>query len=105
MSMAEVLQIAQPLRQALSVSHQQGGVHRNIKPTNVGLTQDSQVILADYGIAFSTRKIQHAIIMASLELLHISPQTSALKSHKIWKSIRHHESRQELLIKHGRLWL
>jgi serine/threonine-protein kinase len=49
--MKEVVRIMSQLLDALEYSHNRGVVHRDIKPANIILTEDTQVKVADFGIA------------------------------------------------------
>lgn len=47
----EVLRILKPVSEALSVAHERGVVHRDIKASNVFLCEEGRVVLLDFGIA------------------------------------------------------
>jgi tRNA A-37 threonylcarbamoyl transferase component Bud32 len=51
MPLEEVLHTCQALASALDYAHQQGMVHRDVKPANVTMTAKGDVILTDFGIA------------------------------------------------------
>jgi Tol biopolymer transport system component/tRNA A-37 threonylcarbamoyl transferase component Bud32 len=51
LSLAEALSIVSQIASALDYANQRGYVHRDVKPTNILVTQKGEVILTDFGIA------------------------------------------------------
>lgn len=51
MSLKEACQIIRQASEALDYAHQQGIIHRDVKPANIMLVQGGRVVLNDFGIA------------------------------------------------------
>jgi len=51
LSLVKALKLAEEVADALDYAHQQGVIHRDVKPANIIVTQDGRAKIADFGIA------------------------------------------------------
>jgi len=72
---AQALALLRPLGDALDYAHQQGVLHRDVKPANVFLDSEFQPVLADFGLAkMAGDQSLTASGMISGTPTHISPE-------------------------------
>ncbi len=77
MDQRRALEIARDVARALACAHEAGLVHRDVKPTNILVTADGTVKLADLGLARETVRQNPAITQAGMALgtpFYISPE-------------------------------
>ncbi|HKH45871.1 MAG TPA: serine/threonine-protein kinase [Thermoanaerobaculia bacterium] len=75
LSVGEALGIARDVLDALDYAHQQGVIHRDVKPSNILLDQEDHASLTDFGIALSLGRQRVTQATTSLGTPHyMSPE-------------------------------
>jgi serine/threonine-protein kinase len=76
---AEVIRIGRAVASALGYAHQQGVVHRDIKPDNI-LLQGDQVLVADFGVARAVSEVQEKLTATGMVVgtpTYMSPEQAS----------------------------
>jgi len=74
----QVLHVAEALAEALDYAHEQGVIHRDVKPANLMVAKDGRVILMDFGLAMDVEQGSIGEVFGSTK--YIAPEQARRSS-------------------------
>jgi WD40 repeat protein/DNA-binding SARP family transcriptional activator len=72
-----VASVVDQVADALSFAHQQGVVHRDVKPANILFDESGNAYLSDFGIAWDTRVQPDGGVLRSPSAAYVAPEATA----------------------------
>jgi len=76
LSEAEAVRLLAPIAQALDYAHEQGVIHRDVKPANIMVRKDGKPFVLDFGIARELHETMTRVTgaLSSGTLMYMSPE-------------------------------
>lgn len=84
MAYPEILRVMQDIGAALDYSHQEGVIHRDVKPSNIMVTSSGKAILTDFGLALSVPEGSAGLTFGSAH--YIAPEQAVSSANAVPQS-------------------
>ncbi|MDM8518748.1 protein kinase [Anaerolineales bacterium HSG6] len=80
----EVIRLGRAIAQALDYAHEQGVIHRDVKPSNVMVASDGRVVLTDFGLALDVEQGSMGEVFGSSH--YVAPEQARRSANAISQS-------------------